>query len=69
MAFYMRSAVSGLLRTILVYDVAGRKVGARHFVKALERGRQSIDGRSVEVQPGVVVSFADERAPPTSSTP
>lgn len=55
--FWVRATTSGVWRTVDVVDGMGYKMGEKLLVMANEEGRWSIDGRGVDVQPMMVVSF------------
>lgn len=57
--FFVRATVSGVWRSVDVVDHGGYKLGEKALIMCLEAGRWSVDGRPVEVQPGLAVSFRD----------
>ena len=57
--FFVRALSAGPWRSIDISDQQGNKLGERNLVMALETGCWCVDNRSVAVEPGLCVSFAD----------
>lgn len=57
MAIWVRATTSGMWSTIDLLDRDGYKYAEKILVMCMEQGRWCVDGRAVDVQHGLCVSF------------